>query len=204
MTNRANQIGTREWVEENNRRVIFQNHMYKCAGRDNPEHEKHGLFTGLWEDFCLKEAGFALRDQWFERMQFVQDVKEGKIKPNARYNVADLGKILNIDVSDKQVRSFLTGDLKKLGVISSTSGKEKIKNYKLSDVVNKLIEKSKTKKVKGQAIADTERLKIVSKIDPELNKLINNTNSRLRTIANETGLASPDLFNKSKGSRTWG
>jgi hypothetical protein len=138
------------------------------------------------------------KDPSFLRNKITQLVKEGKIKPNARYNVADLGKILNIDVSDKQVRSFLTGDLKKLGVISSTSGKEKIKNYKLSDVVNKLIEKSKTKKVKGQAIADTERLKIVSKIDPELNKLINNTNSRLRTIANETGLASKDLFNKSK------
>ena len=138
------------------------------------------------------------KDPSFLKNKITQLVKEGKIKPNAMYNVADLGKILNIDVSDKQVRSFLTGDLKKLGVISSTSGKEKIKNYKLSDVVNKLIEKSKTKKVKGQAIADTERLKIVSKIDPELNKLINNTNSRLRTIANETGLASADLFNKSK------
>ena len=80
MTNRADQIGTREWLEENNRRVIFQNHMYKCAGRDNPEHPKHGLFTGLWEDFCLNEAGIAQRDQWFDRMQFVQDVKEGKIK----------------------------------------------------------------------------------------------------------------------------
>ena len=80
MTNKADQIGTRQWVEENNRRVIFQNHMYKCAGRDNPEHEKHGLFTGLWEDFCLNEAGIAQRDQWFERMQFVQDVKDGKIK----------------------------------------------------------------------------------------------------------------------------
>ena len=80
MTNRADQIGTREWVEENNRRVIFQNHMYKCAGRDNPEHPKYGLFTGLWEEFCLNEAGIAQRDQWFERMQFVQDVKDGKIK----------------------------------------------------------------------------------------------------------------------------
>ena len=56
MTNRADQIGTREWLEENNRRVIFQNHMYKCAGRDNPDHPMHGLFTGLWHDFCINEA----------------------------------------------------------------------------------------------------------------------------------------------------
>ena len=75
-----NQKFNRQWIEENNRRVIFQNHMYKCAGRNNPEHPKHGLFTGLWEDFCLNEAGIAQRDQWFERMQFVEDVREGKIK----------------------------------------------------------------------------------------------------------------------------
>tara|TARA_B100000287_G_scaffold144227_1_gene136101 strand:- start:4009 stop:4449 length:441 start_codon:yes stop_codon:yes gene_type:complete len=80
MTNRADQIGTREWLEENNRRVIFQNHMYKCAGRDNPDHPMHGLFTGLWEDFCLNEAGKAQRDGWFERLEFVQKVESGEIK----------------------------------------------------------------------------------------------------------------------------
>ena len=150
--------------------------------------------TGTYPDLTTKLK----KDPSFLRDRITQLVKKRKIKPNAKYNVADLGKILNIDVSDKQVRSFLTGDLKKLGVSSSTSGKEKIRNYKLSDVVNKLIEKSKTKKVKGEAIADTERLKIISKKDPELNKFITNTNTRLRNIANETGLASPDLFNKSK------
>ena len=69
-----------EWLEENNRRIVFQTHMYNCSGRSNPDHPMHGLFTGLWEDFCLNEAGIAQRDQWFDRMQFVQDVKEGKIK----------------------------------------------------------------------------------------------------------------------------
>ena len=68
------------WVEENNRRVIFQNHMYLCACRDNPEHPMHGLFTGLWQDFCLNEAGIAQRNMWFDRMQFVQDVADGKVK----------------------------------------------------------------------------------------------------------------------------
>ena len=68
MTNRADQIGTREWLEENNRRVIFQQHMYNCAGRQNPDHPMHGLFTGLWHDFCLNEAGKAQRDGWFDRM----------------------------------------------------------------------------------------------------------------------------------------
>ena len=72
----------RPFVEENERRVIFMNHMYKCSGRDNPDHAMHGLYTGLWHDFCLNEAGPVQRDLWFERMQFVQDVSEGKINPD--------------------------------------------------------------------------------------------------------------------------
>jgi len=80
MTNKADQMGTPEWREENNRRVFFQNHMYRCAGRDNPDHPMHGLFTGLWHDFCLNEAGKAQRDMWFERIEFIQKVQSGEIK----------------------------------------------------------------------------------------------------------------------------
>ena len=29
----------------------FMEHMYQCSGRTN------GLFTGLWKDFCMNEAG---------------------------------------------------------------------------------------------------------------------------------------------------
>ena len=86
MTNRADQIGTREWLEENNRRVIFQQHMYNCAGRQNLDHPMHGLFTGLWHDFCLNEAGKAQRDGWFDRMEFVQKVESGEIEiPKPHY-----------------------------------------------------------------------------------------------------------------------
>ena len=79
MTNKSDQFGTPEWREENNRRVFFQNHMYRCAGRDNPDHPMHGLFTGLWHDFCLNEAGKAQRDMWFERIEFIQKVQNGEI-----------------------------------------------------------------------------------------------------------------------------
>ena len=72
----------RPFVEENQRRVIFMDHMYKCSGRDNPDHAMHGLYTGLWRDFCLNEAGPVQRNLWFERMQFVKDVSEGKINPD--------------------------------------------------------------------------------------------------------------------------
>jgi len=79
MTNKKDEFGTPEWREENNRRVFFQNHMYKCAGRDNPDHPMYGLFTGLWQDFCLNEAGIAQRDMWFERIEFIQKVERGEI-----------------------------------------------------------------------------------------------------------------------------
>ena len=84
MTKKEDQLGTREWLEENKRRVIFMDHMFKCAGRDNPDHPMHGLYTGLWQDFCLNEAGRAQRDMWFDRMEFVQKVASGEIKLDPR------------------------------------------------------------------------------------------------------------------------
>ena len=80
MTKKEDQLGTREWIQENERRVIFMYHMYKCAGRENPDHPMHGLFTGLWHDFCLNEAGRAQRDMWFDRMEFIKKVESGEIK----------------------------------------------------------------------------------------------------------------------------
>ena len=80
MTKKEDQLGTREWLEENKRRVIFMDHMFKCAGRDNPDHPMHALYTGLWHDFCINEAGRAQRDLWFDRMEFVQKVASGEIK----------------------------------------------------------------------------------------------------------------------------
>ena len=38
-------------VQEQQQRVEFMQHMYECSGRTN------GLFTGLWQEFCLNEAG---------------------------------------------------------------------------------------------------------------------------------------------------
>ena len=125
MTNRADQIGTREWLEENDRRVIFQQHMYNCAGRQNPDHPKHGLFTGLWEDFCLNEAGKAQRDQWFDRMEFVRKVESGEIKldpapPANDFHVSNtpdpVDEYLNCsaecDINDKECEDICLDELK--------------------------------------------------------------------------------------------
>ena len=116
MTNRADQIGTREWLEENDRRVIFQQHMYNCAGRQNPDHPKHGLFTGLWEDFCLNEAGKAQRDQWFDRMEFVRKVESGEIKLEPAPAPDPVDEYLNCsaecDINDQECEDACVEELK--------------------------------------------------------------------------------------------
>ena len=38
-------------IHEQNRRAEFMNHMYDRSGRTN------GLYTGLWQQFCMEEAG---------------------------------------------------------------------------------------------------------------------------------------------------
>ena len=134
MTNRADQIGTREWLEENDRRVIFQQHMYNCAGRQNPDHPKHGLFTGLWEDFCLNEAGKAQRDQWFDRMEFVRKVESGEIKlepapPANDFHVSNtpdpVDEYLNCsaecEINDKECEDICLDELKEPSINQADS-----------------------------------------------------------------------------------
>lgn len=48
----------------------FMEHMYQCSGRTN------GLFTGLWNDFCLKEAGPTCRDAWFAKQEAIKHFQE--------------------------------------------------------------------------------------------------------------------------------
>jgi len=116
MTNKADQFATPEWREENNRRVFFQNHMYKCAGRDNPDHPMHGLFTGLWHDFCLNEAGIAQRDLWFERIEFIQKVERGEIKLESSPAPDPVDEYLNCsaecDINDQECEDACVEELK--------------------------------------------------------------------------------------------
>ena len=125
MTNRADQIGTREWLEENNRRVIFQQHMYNCAGRQNPDHPMHGLFTGLWHDFCLNEAGKAQRDGWFDRMEFVQKVESGEIKLEPASTADPVDEYLNCsaecDINDQECEDACVEELKEPSITQADS-----------------------------------------------------------------------------------
>tara|TARA_R100000657_G_C4550732_1_gene23491 strand:+ start:95 stop:319 length:225 start_codon:yes stop_codon:yes gene_type:complete len=44
--------------------------MYKCSGRTN------GLYTGLWQEFCLNEAGPYCVNMWFEQQEAIKQYKQ--------------------------------------------------------------------------------------------------------------------------------
>ena len=48
----------------------FMEHMYRCSGRTN------GLFTGLWKEFCLKEAGPYCRELWRQKQDAIKQFVE--------------------------------------------------------------------------------------------------------------------------------
>jgi len=54
-------------INEQNKRTIFMQHMYERSGRTN------GLLTGLWQEFCLKEAGPYCKEMWFEQQRAIKD-----------------------------------------------------------------------------------------------------------------------------------
>ncbi len=53
-------------AKKEQQKADFMEHMYQCSGRTN------GLFTGLWHDFCLNEAGPTCRDQYFEKLRAIR------------------------------------------------------------------------------------------------------------------------------------
>jgi hypothetical protein len=57
------------------RKADFMEHMYRCSGRTN------GLYTNLWQDFCMREAGPAMRDQYYQMLEAVRLYEEGLLKP---------------------------------------------------------------------------------------------------------------------------
>jgi hypothetical protein len=41
----------------------------------------HGKYTGLWQDFCIREAGPIMRERFFEMMEAVRLYEEGLLEP---------------------------------------------------------------------------------------------------------------------------
>ncbi len=65
----------RNWnVAAEQKKADFMVHMYQCSARTN------GLYTGLWQNFCLTEAGLYCRDEYFRRVEFVKDLEAGKFE----------------------------------------------------------------------------------------------------------------------------
>ena len=68
-------------VNAEQRKADFIEHMYQCSGRANAGPGVVGLYTGLWQNFCLREAGPIMRDRYFEMMEAVRLYEEGKLEP---------------------------------------------------------------------------------------------------------------------------
>ena len=68
----------REHLIEQDKRAAFMRHLYHVFGRNDPNHPKHGFYTGLWEEFCIEEAGFVVRELFFERLEAVRLYEENK------------------------------------------------------------------------------------------------------------------------------
>lgn len=66
-------------VAREQQKADFLEHMYNCSGRASKDHPAHGLYTKLWENFCITEAGPIMRDKYFEFKAAV-DEYESKIK----------------------------------------------------------------------------------------------------------------------------
>lgn len=55
------------------KKADFLEHMYKCSGRTN------GLYTGLWEHFCIHEAGPIMRERFFEMVDAIRQYEEAEL-----------------------------------------------------------------------------------------------------------------------------
>lgn len=67
-------------VTAEQKKTDFMEHMYNCSGRQDPLHPLHGLYSGLWQDFCINEAGPYARDEYFARLEFVAKLQAGEFE----------------------------------------------------------------------------------------------------------------------------
>jgi hypothetical protein len=95
-------------VVEEQRKADFMEHMYKCSGRTN------GLYTGLWEEFCIKEAGPYCRNMYFERLEAIAQYElqlklqeEAAIKEAEDFKFGIEQAIAELDVTSSNEGEFV-------------------------------------------------------------------------------------------------
>lgn len=72
----------RNWnVVAEQKKADFMEHMYQCSGRANAAPGIKGTYTGLWQDFCIREAGPIMREHYFEMLEAVRLYEEGQLEP---------------------------------------------------------------------------------------------------------------------------
>lgn len=62
--------------QSENQKVQFLDHCYECYGRSDPSHPMHGLYTGLWQEFCIREAGEIVRNQYFDLLKAIEEFEK--------------------------------------------------------------------------------------------------------------------------------
>jgi hypothetical protein len=72
----------KDWnVKAEQQKADFMEHLYQCSGRANAGPGVVGLYTNLWQEFCVREAGPVMRDRYFEMMDAIRQFEEGLLKP---------------------------------------------------------------------------------------------------------------------------
>ncbi len=104
--------------------------------------------------------------------------KENK---NEYMSPQNLANVLDFYFKNKGERDNFIQGLNKLKVKSKEVPGKTYKEYKLSDVVNKLTEKNKTKNVAGDVLSKTNRKLAENKLDPVLYTVLDTIKARVNT-----------------------
>ena len=68
-----------DWISkldpiEEQKKADFMDHMYQVYKPSNH------CYTGLWQRFCMEEAGPAMRDRYFEMLEAVKIYEASQVK----------------------------------------------------------------------------------------------------------------------------
>jgi hypothetical protein len=63
-------------VKKEQEKADFTEHLYNCSPRSEANCPIRGVYTGLWEYFCVDEAGPIVREQYFEFLAAVKLYEE--------------------------------------------------------------------------------------------------------------------------------